>query len=258
MTKKMTLTPMQSNSMEQSQYQQLRDAILPDICRHWGVPSTLLGDAKMARYSNPEQEHLSAQVWCMLPWQKRMEGPFDMALQPVYGDDVYVRLDNRGLLRGDSASRAALYQSMFNMGAITPNEIRDFEDLEVLDDQAANETFMQLGFSTLGNAAAAAAAPPEGEPVAQPADEPEDEPAADEPEPATGITNDLAATALNGAQVTALLEVLAQVSAGTLEKPAAVALITSAFPTVSPDLAQQMVDGSIPLPPPDQQSGDQP
>jgi hypothetical protein len=337
MTKKMTLTPMQSNSMEQSQYQQLRDAILPDICRHWGVPSTLLGDAKMARYSNPEQEHLSAQVWCMLPWQKRMEGPFDMALQPVYGDDVYVRLDNRGLLRGDSASRAALYQSMFNMGAITPNEIRDFEDLEVLDDQAANETFMQLGFSTLGNAAAAAAAPPEGEPLesvgqgegvpeaggfregqvvywaggegeiehlmvsgvlgvegspfaiaateaepaalvrvyedgqpsemlvgkrvselsATPVDRQETEPADDEL-PATGITDDLAATALNGAQVTALLEVLAQVSAGTLEKPAAVALITSAFPTVSPDLAQQMVEGAIPLPPPDQQSGDQP
>ena len=187
MTKKMTLTPMQSNSMEQSQYQQLRDAILPDICRHWGVPSTLLGDAKMARYSNPEQEHLSAQVWCMLPWQKRMEGPFDMALQPVYGDDVYVRLDNRGLLRGDSASRAALYQSMFNMGAITPNEIRDFEDLEVLDDQAANETFMQLGFSTLGNAAAAAAAP-ESEGVTDPPPEEvsAEDSAADEPEPARG------------------------------------------------------------------------
>jgi hypothetical protein len=141
----------------------------------------------MARYSNPEQEHLSAQVWCMLPWQKRMEGPFDMALQPVYGDDVYVRLDNRGLLRGDSASRAALYQSMFNMGAITPNEIRDFEDLEVLDDQAANETFMQLGFSTLGNAAAAAAAP-ESEGVTDPPPEEvsAEDSAADEPEPARG------------------------------------------------------------------------
>lgn len=182
MTKKMQLVPMQSNSMEQSQYQQLRDAILPDICRHWGVPSTLLGDAKMARYSNPEQEHLSAQVWCLLPWQKRMEGPFDMALQPVYGEDVYVKLDNRGLLRGDSASRAAMYQSMFNMGAISPNEIRDFEDLEVLDDPAASETFMQLGFSTLGNAAAVAAAPeedpaaPADEPAAEPADGQEDEP----------------------------------------------------------------------------------
>jgi hypothetical protein len=154
MTKKMSLTPMQGQSMEQSQYQQLRDAILPDICRHWGVPSTLLGDHKMARYSNPEQEHLSAQVWCLLPWQRRMEGPFDMALQRVYGEDVYVKLDNRGLLRGDSASRASLYQSLFNMSAITPNEVRHLEDFTPLEDPAADLTFLQLGFSTLENAAA--------------------------------------------------------------------------------------------------------
>jgi hypothetical protein len=55
---------------------------------------------------------------------------------------------------------------------------------------------------------------------------------------------DLQATALNGAQVTALLEVLAQVSAGALDQDAAVALITSAFPTVSIDLARQMVAGA--------------
>lgn len=162
MTKKMKLQPIATNTMEQSQYQELRNSILPDICRHWGVPSTLLGDAKMAKYSTVEQEHLSAQVWCLLPWQRRMEGPFDMALQPVYGEDVYVRLDNRGLLRGDSSARAALYQSMFNVGAIKPNEIRDLEDFDLLDDPAADETFMQLGFSTLGNAAAAAA-PPAGQ-----------------------------------------------------------------------------------------------
>jgi hypothetical protein len=113
----------------------------------------------MARWSNVEQEHLAAQVWCLLPWQRRMESPFDMALQPVYGEEVYCKLDNRGLLRGDSAARAALYQSMFNMGALTPNELRDLEDFRLLDDPAADETYMQLGFSTLGAAAAQAADP---------------------------------------------------------------------------------------------------
>jgi hypothetical protein len=155
---KVDIVPMQSNTMEQSQYQELRAAILPDVCRHWGVPSTLLGDAKMARYSNVEQEHLSAQVWCLLPWQHRMEGPFDMALQPVYGEDVYVKLDSRGLLRGDNASRSALYQSMFNMGSITPNEIRDLEDFDLISEPAADQTFMQLGFSTLNAAASQAEA----------------------------------------------------------------------------------------------------
>jgi hypothetical protein len=133
----------------------------------------------MARWSNVEQEHLSAQVWCLLPWMRRMEGPLDMALQPVYGDDVYVKFDNRGLLRGDTASRVQLYQSMFNMGALAPNELRDLEDFDLLPDPAADETYMQLGFSTLANAAAATVAPPEGEPPAEPApvEAPADEPA---------------------------------------------------------------------------------
>ena len=163
--KKTRLKPIESNSMEANQFQELRDAILPDVCRHWGVPSTLLGDAKMAKYSTVEQEHLSAQVWCLLPWARRMESPIDMALQPVYGEDVYAKLDTRGILRADTAGRAALYQSLWSMGAITPNEIRDREDFDLLDTEAANQTYVQLGFSTL-DAAASQPGAAGGEPAA--------------------------------------------------------------------------------------------
>lgn len=158
--KKTQLKPIESNSMEANQFQELRDAILPDVARAWGVPSTLVGDHRMARWSNVEQEHLSAQIWTLLPWARRMEGPLDMLLQSVYGEDVYCRLDNRGILRADTAARVQLYQALFNMGALKPQELREFEDLPRLDDPAANETYMQLGFSTLGNAAAATEAAP--------------------------------------------------------------------------------------------------
>lgn len=255
--KKTRLKPIEQNTMEQSQFQELRDAILADICRCWGVPSTLLGDHRMARYSNVEQEHLSAQVWGLLPWQRRMEGPIDMALQLVYGEDIYCKLDNRGLLRADTASRVALYQGLWNMGAITPNEMRDLEDLPLLETPAANETFVQLGFSTLDNAAMAAA--PAADQTTTPADPaPADattiDPSSDPLAAATSGAN-LAATALNGAQVTALLEVLAKISDGSLDKDAAVALITSAFPTIAEDFARQMVDGANNAPPQDQQAG---
>jgi HK97 family phage portal protein len=248
--KKTKLKTIESNSMEASQFQELRDAVLPDVCRHWGVPSTLLGDAKMARYSNVEQEHLSAQVWCLLPWAKRIESPIDMALQPVYGEDVYCKLDTRGILRADTAGRAALYQSLWNMGAITPNEIRDREDFELLDTPAANQTYVQLGFSTL-DAAAAQAGAAGGEPPAAVTTTTTDPAATDSPvdsttDPLAAAASgaDLAATALNGAQVTALLEVLNQIAAGTIDKDAAVALITAAFPTITEALASQMVNGT--------------
>lgn len=185
--KKTRLKPIESNSMEASQFQELRDAILPDVCRHWGVPSTLLGDSKMNKYSTVEQEHLSAQVWCLLPWARRMESPIDLALQPVYGEEVYAKLDTRGILRADTAGRAALYQSLWNMGAITPNEIRDREDLELLDTDAANQTFVQLGFSTLDAAAAQAGAAGN---VTDPAPTPTDA-ASEMPDPApTDTTTD--------------------------------------------------------------------
>lgn len=170
--KKTRLKAIESNTMEQSQFQELRDAILADICRCWGVPSTLLGDHRMARWSNVEQEHLSAQVWGLLAWQRRIEGPIDMALQPVYGEDVYCKLDGRGLLRADTASRVALYQGLWSMGAVTPNELRDLEDLPLLDTPAADETYVQLGFSTLDNAAAAVAQQPAGPPPQEPAEDP--------------------------------------------------------------------------------------
>lgn len=241
------LKPIESNSNEASQFMQLRDAILPDVARCWGVPSTLLGDARMARWSNVEQEHLSAQVWCLLPWQRRMEGPIDMMLQPVYGEDLYTKFDSRGLLRADTASRVQLYQGLFNMGALKPQELRDMEDLPLLDDPAAEQTYMQLGFSTLQNAAAVADAPMD-QPAEVPA-APADQPTTDtvdttDPLAAAASGADLAATALNGAQVTALLEVLNQIATGTIDKDAAVALITAAFPTITEALAGQMVDGT--------------
>lgn len=171
--RKMQVKPIDSNSNEASQFMELRDAIVADVARAWGVPSTLIGDSKMARWSNVEQEFLTAQVFCLLPWQRRVEGAIDRAILSTYqakGDDVSFKLDNRGLLRGDTAARVQLYQSLFNMGAISPNEVRDLEDFELLDQPAADQTFMQLGFSTLENAAASAAAPA---PAAPPQDTPQ-------------------------------------------------------------------------------------
>ena len=156
MPKGVTLKTIESNTAESSQLIEQRDAVLADCARVYGVPSTLIGDSKMARWSNVEQEFLTAQVFCLAPWQQRFEGAIDISVLSGFvdaGDDVAMKLDNRGLLRADTAARTALYQALFQVGAITPNEVRDLEDLPQLDDPAANQTFLQLGFSTLGMAA---------------------------------------------------------------------------------------------------------
>jgi HK97 family phage portal protein len=162
MPKGVSMKTIESNSAESSQLIEQRDAVIADCARVYGVPSTLVGDNKMARWSNVEQEFITAQVFCLNPWQQRYEGAVDIACLSGFvddGDQVAMKLDNRGLLRGDTAARTALYQALWQMGAISPNEVRDLEDLPLLEDDAANQTFVQLGFSTLANAAAQAAQP---------------------------------------------------------------------------------------------------
>lgn len=158
--KKVQAKILQGDSQEASGFQELRNALVGEIARAFGVPSTLVGDAAMARWSNVEQEFLTAQVFCLLPWQRRLEGAIDRSILSTY-DGVYAKLDGRGLLRGDTAARSQLYQAMWSMGAIRPNEIRDLEDLPLLDDPAADQTYVQLGFSTLSAAAQSQQQPPQ-------------------------------------------------------------------------------------------------
>ena len=192
--KKTQFKPIDGNSNEANQFMELRKSMLPDIARVYGIPTTLLGDDAMAKYSNVEQEFVTAHVFGLLPWQKRFEGAIDRSILRTYDNAMdgrhYCRLDSRALLRGDTQARVALYQFLFNTGAISPNELRDLEDLDLLENPAANETYMQLGFAPLGTSATgitpdvAPAVPPAN--TQYPADtlDPEDVPAPAPEDPA--------------------------------------------------------------------------
>jgi HK97 family phage portal protein len=155
--KKTQFKAIEGNSQEANQFMELRKSMLPDIARVYGIPTTLLGDDAMAKYSNVEQEFVTAHVFGLLPWQKRFEGAIDRSILRTYDSAMdgrhYCRLDSRALLRGDTQARVALYQFLFNCGAISPNELRDLEDLDLLENPAASLTYMQLGFAPLGTSA---------------------------------------------------------------------------------------------------------
>lgn len=227
------------DSQEASGFQELRAALVTECARAFGIPSTLIGDPSMARYSNVEQEFLTAQVFCLLSWQRRIESALDRSILSFFGDEYTAKLDSRGLLRADTSSRVALYGALWNQGAITPNEVRDLEDLPLLEDPAADQTFVQLGFSTLAAAAAQAGQQPAAADPAAPA-APAPDPAA--PPPPAGTT--IADTSLNGAQVSSLLEVIAAVGSGTLDASSAVAVIVAAFPQIDEAQAGKMVAGA--------------
>ena len=73
-----------------------------------------------------------------------------------------------------------------------------------------------------------------------------EEPAEETSEASDG-SEPLAATALNGAQVTGLLAILASISEGKLTEEAAVVLMTNAFPTLDQAEARRIAAGAIPV-----------
>jgi HK97 family phage portal protein len=150
--KKVQAKTLDSNSQEASQFMELRQSLTAEVARAYGVPGVVIGDSSKG-WNTAEQELLISQVHCLLPWQCRYEGAINRSILtdesgPQYRG-AFFKLDNRALLRADVAGRTALYQAMFNMASITPNEIRDLEDLPLLDEPNADKTFLQLGFAPL-------------------------------------------------------------------------------------------------------------
>ena len=99
------------------------------------VPPHLAGDLSQAiGSSNVESQGLSFVVYTMLPWIVRWEKAMRRQLLNDEEKQKYqIKFNVNGLLRGDQAARAMFYEKMFNLGAYSPNDIREKEDENSVD-----------------------------------------------------------------------------------------------------------------------------
>ena len=74
-----------------------------------------------------------------------------MLYQPSEKDSIDVRFDTATLLRADKQSLANYYNTLFNIGAITGNEIRKQLDYPAIE--GGDEAFVQVNLMSLKNAA---------------------------------------------------------------------------------------------------------
>ena len=125
-------------SNESAQWTAVRTFCVEEVARQMRVPGSLVG--LRTTYANSEQEALNW-LQCIVPWCRRIESSFSRGL--LDGLDGYsFQLDTRGMLRGDSASRSAYYQSGLTNGWLTINEVRRLEDMSPIDNPAADEPFV--------------------------------------------------------------------------------------------------------------------
>jgi HK97 family phage portal protein len=99
--------------------------VVADIARIFGVPQYLLEDMERATFNNIE--HLSQQFLTLTirPWCKRLEAEINRKLFTRNEKGrFYAFLDFDDLLVADLTSRANYARTLFNVGALSPNDIR--------------------------------------------------------------------------------------------------------------------------------------
>ena len=223
-----------SGSNEAAQFLETRQYQVIEICRAFRVPPHMIQDLTRSTYSNIEVQGTEFVQHCLLPHLKRWEAAISRDL--IVDDERYFAEHSvSGLLRGDHASRSAYYVSALQNGWMTVNEIRELENLNPIGPEG-DKHFVQLNMTTLDE---------------MQSDSPEDDaPDTEDATPSELASQqdvvagaDLQQQALNGAQVSSLLEIIASLSSGLLTAEGAKALIVGAFPTMPESTVASIIAG---------------
>ena len=117
-----------TTSAADQQMIETREQIIRDIARIFRIPAHLIlasgGDTQT--YQNVEQASLNFLTHTITPWLRRVE----IGLSRVLPTGTDIAFDTSSLLRTDALTRAKVNTLNVQMGARTPNEVRQIEGLE--------------------------------------------------------------------------------------------------------------------------------
>ena len=221
-----------STNAKDSDLDSMKKFCRQQIAAAFNVPSHRVGDNDGVSYSSAEQANAVFVQSTLAGWAARLEQEVNRKLIKR-GDDVTTRISFDDLLRGDMSTRFSAYAVAVTNGILTPNEIRAREGLPAVDGGES----IRLPLNTSTPTAAASATPVLQDPAVTP-------PPSDVVPASGDASTTLASEGLNGAQVAAILTILANFSTGLVTKDAAKALIVTAFPTLSQDAIATVLNGT--------------
>ena len=145
-------------SPEAAQFLETRKFEVAEICRWFRVSPTKVMDLERATYNNVEHMALEYVSDALLPWVTRLEKEFNRKL--FSRRSLYSKLMLQGQLRSDSKARGEFYRTLFNMGALSINEIRAREEQNPIGPEG-EERFMQTAMATVDSIVRAGEEPEE-------------------------------------------------------------------------------------------------
>lgn len=121
-----------------------------EVCRWFAVDPSMIGHGSSVSNwgTGLEQKMIGFLTFTLRPLLTRIEQAIDKQLLQADADRYYAEYSIEGLLRADSAGRAAFYSQMVNLGVMTRDEVRVKENLQTMGGNSAKQT-IQSGFTTI-------------------------------------------------------------------------------------------------------------
>lgn len=122
----LTMSGVDTQHIETRKYQ------VEEICRAMRVfPVMVMHSDKTSTFASAEQFFIAHVVHSLLPWALRLEQSVnrDFLTLDEQKSGISSKLSLQGLLRGAAKDRADYYNKLWNIGSLSPNEIREFEDM---------------------------------------------------------------------------------------------------------------------------------
>ena len=135
-----------------SQFLESREFQVLEVARWFNLPPHKLKNLTKASLNNIESEQISYVTDSILPWLVLIEQNYNSQLlneSERYEQNIYTRHNVEGLLRGNAKDRSDYYRTMFNIGVLSIDEIREKEEKDPLGTEFSDEHFVPLNMAPL-------------------------------------------------------------------------------------------------------------
>lgn len=157
-----------------AQYIETEQFSLEEIQRWFRMPGSKVQNARRAQgWSTLDAEQSDYVTDCLLSWLIRIEQEAEAKLiGESERETTYVKCRVQSLLRGDMTTRTENYNKRFMMATLSPNDIRRLEDENPIDEDWADEYYLQSAMIS-GEEAASGTEESDEEEVTSPPDDEE-------------------------------------------------------------------------------------
>lgn len=131
-----------------AQFLEGRSFSIEEVARWFRIPPHKIQHLARSTFTNIESQNLEYVTDTLMAWFVRWEQETDRKL--ITNRNLFFSKHNaNSLMRGDSIARSNFYRNQFNLGALSPNDIRELEDMNPIGPEG-DKYFMQLNLAPVG------------------------------------------------------------------------------------------------------------